>query len=229
MSRPPVNDDRLNGSAAPAVAEGRGWNQRAFVATGALLSGLALPISGLADHAAGGPGGSAGRLVRRAHLAWRALRRLLRLACRAQPPGPAAPPARRDPARALPAGRCSRRWRWSAESRRSRSPTDVGRPMSATSAMRSVVEDPRAPARQRDSDALRGPRPLPLRGLLVLRRGLSRGRARQGRVLPPQARRGRGRRALHGVRQVRQGVQGRSAQRWRRLRRSRPAAAFLQF
>lgn len=59
MSRPPVNDDRGNGSAAPAVAEGRRWNQRAFVATGALLSGLALPISGLADHAAGGPGGSA--------------------------------------------------------------------------------------------------------------------------------------------------------------------------
>jgi hypothetical protein len=35
------------------------WNQRAFVVTGALVSGLALPISGLADHAAGGPEGSA--------------------------------------------------------------------------------------------------------------------------------------------------------------------------
>ena len=59
MSRPPVNDDRGNGSAAHAAAEGRRWNQRAFVTTGALLSGLALPISGLADHAAGGPEGSA--------------------------------------------------------------------------------------------------------------------------------------------------------------------------
>jgi hypothetical protein len=30
------------------------WNQRAFVATGAVLSGLALPVTGLLDHAAGG-------------------------------------------------------------------------------------------------------------------------------------------------------------------------------
>lgn len=30
------------------------WNQRAFVATGAVLSGLALPATGLLDHAAGG-------------------------------------------------------------------------------------------------------------------------------------------------------------------------------
>ena len=32
----------------------RAWNQRAFVATGAVLSGLALPVTGLLDHAAGG-------------------------------------------------------------------------------------------------------------------------------------------------------------------------------
>ncbi len=32
----------------------RAWNQRAFVATGAILSGLALPLTGLLDHAAGG-------------------------------------------------------------------------------------------------------------------------------------------------------------------------------
>ena len=38
---------RLAGSA-------RVWNQRAFVATGAVLSGLALPVTGLLDHAAGG-------------------------------------------------------------------------------------------------------------------------------------------------------------------------------
>ena len=30
------------------------WNQRAFVAVGAALSGLALPATGLLDHAAGG-------------------------------------------------------------------------------------------------------------------------------------------------------------------------------
>lgn len=30
------------------------WNQRAFVALGAVLSGLALPATGLLDHAAGG-------------------------------------------------------------------------------------------------------------------------------------------------------------------------------
>jgi hypothetical protein len=30
------------------------WNPRAFVATGAVLSGLALPATGLLDHAAGG-------------------------------------------------------------------------------------------------------------------------------------------------------------------------------
>jgi hypothetical protein len=30
------------------------WNQRSFVALGALLSGLALPVTGLLDHAAGG-------------------------------------------------------------------------------------------------------------------------------------------------------------------------------
>jgi hypothetical protein len=30
------------------------WNQRAFVALGAVLSGLALPVTGLLDHAAGG-------------------------------------------------------------------------------------------------------------------------------------------------------------------------------
>jgi hypothetical protein len=55
-----VSDDRghLDG-AAPVAAQGRRWNQRAFVVTGAPLSGLAVPISGLADHAAGGPGGSA--------------------------------------------------------------------------------------------------------------------------------------------------------------------------
>jgi len=40
-------------------ARERRWNQRAFVVTGALLSGLTLPIMGLADHAAGGPGGAA--------------------------------------------------------------------------------------------------------------------------------------------------------------------------
>ena len=32
----------------------RTWNQRALVATGAVLSGLALPVTGLLDHAAGG-------------------------------------------------------------------------------------------------------------------------------------------------------------------------------
>lgn len=32
----------------------RVWDQRAFVATGAILSGLALPLTGLLDHAAGG-------------------------------------------------------------------------------------------------------------------------------------------------------------------------------
>lgn len=47
------------GSVARAAARGRGWNQRAFVAAGALLSGLALPASGIADHAAGGPAESA--------------------------------------------------------------------------------------------------------------------------------------------------------------------------
>jgi len=31
----------------------RRWNQRGFVALSALLSGLALPISGFADHLAG--------------------------------------------------------------------------------------------------------------------------------------------------------------------------------
>ena len=30
------------------------WNQRSFVVLGALLSGLALPVTGLLDHAAGG-------------------------------------------------------------------------------------------------------------------------------------------------------------------------------
>jgi hypothetical protein len=30
------------------------WNQRAFIALGAVLSGLALPATGLLDHAAGG-------------------------------------------------------------------------------------------------------------------------------------------------------------------------------
>jgi hypothetical protein len=36
------------------------WNQRAFVALGAVLSGLALPVTGLLDHAAGGsPSGAA--------------------------------------------------------------------------------------------------------------------------------------------------------------------------
>jgi len=30
------------------------WNQRAFVTLGAVLSGLALPVTGLLDHAAGG-------------------------------------------------------------------------------------------------------------------------------------------------------------------------------
>ena len=36
-------------------ASKRGWNQRAFVVLGAALSGLALPITGLADHAARQP------------------------------------------------------------------------------------------------------------------------------------------------------------------------------
>jgi hypothetical protein len=40
---------------APLVGSARVWNQRAFVATGAVLSGLALPATGLLDHAAGGP------------------------------------------------------------------------------------------------------------------------------------------------------------------------------
>jgi len=35
------------------------WNPRAFVATGAVLSGLALPVTGLLDHAAGGASGEA--------------------------------------------------------------------------------------------------------------------------------------------------------------------------
>lgn len=53
-----MNDDRgLLASTAPGAKREHRWNQRAFVTTGALLSGLALPLSGLADHAAGGPGG----------------------------------------------------------------------------------------------------------------------------------------------------------------------------
>jgi hypothetical protein len=36
------------------VGSAQGWNQRAFVATGAVFSGLALPVTGLLDHAAGG-------------------------------------------------------------------------------------------------------------------------------------------------------------------------------
>ncbi len=55
-----MNDDRghLSSGAAVATRERR-WNQRAFVVAGALLSGLALPVSGIADHAAGGPAESA--------------------------------------------------------------------------------------------------------------------------------------------------------------------------
>jgi len=45
-------------AAGRPLAKG-GWNQRAFVATGALLSGLALPVTGLVDHLAGGAGGAA--------------------------------------------------------------------------------------------------------------------------------------------------------------------------
>lgn len=40
-------------SAAAVRQAARPWNARAFVAAGALLSGLALPITGLLDHAAG--------------------------------------------------------------------------------------------------------------------------------------------------------------------------------
>jgi hypothetical protein len=36
------------------AAGARVWNQRAFVATGAILSGLSLPLTGLLDHAVGG-------------------------------------------------------------------------------------------------------------------------------------------------------------------------------
>ncbi len=39
-------------SSRPAAVE-RGWNHRAFVVLGAALSGLALPITGVVDHAAG--------------------------------------------------------------------------------------------------------------------------------------------------------------------------------
>ena len=39
----------------PLAGSARTWSQRAFVATGAVLSGLALPVTGLFDHAAGGP------------------------------------------------------------------------------------------------------------------------------------------------------------------------------
>ena len=53
-----ANPERLDAAGRPAAQERR-WNQRAFVVTGALLSGLALPISGLADHIAGDPGGAA--------------------------------------------------------------------------------------------------------------------------------------------------------------------------
>ncbi|MEZ5125305.1 MAG: hypothetical protein R2826_03525 [Thermoleophilia bacterium] len=45
-------------STRSAATERRRWNQRSFAAAGALLSGLALPLSGLADHVAGGSGGS---------------------------------------------------------------------------------------------------------------------------------------------------------------------------
>lgn len=43
----------LSGGGRPAAGS-KSWDQRAFVATGALLSGLALPVTGLLDHAAGG-------------------------------------------------------------------------------------------------------------------------------------------------------------------------------
>ena len=213
-----MNDDREHpGGAARAAARERAWNQRTFVVTGALLSGLALPISGLADHAAGGPQAPkpAGppctpRSARSSSAS-----------ASGTPPSTAgpccaicAPASRRTPGRA---GRCSLRWCSSAASRRSRSPTRWSAGERSVRHARRALEDPRASASRRDGDTLRGSRPLPLRGLLVLRGGLPRSRARQGGVLPPPARSGRGRRALHRMRQVRQGLQVRSAHRWRRL------------
>ena len=41
------------------TASSRAWSQRSFVATGALLSGAALPLTGLLDHVAGGPSAEA--------------------------------------------------------------------------------------------------------------------------------------------------------------------------
>jgi hypothetical protein len=49
---------RLLAWGRPRAAETR-WNQRLFVVTGALLSGLALPVTGLVDRLAGAAGGAA--------------------------------------------------------------------------------------------------------------------------------------------------------------------------
>ena len=188
------------------------WNQRAFVVTGALLSGLALPVSGLADHAAGGPGGSSAAgwsivhtslgvlfvsfCVWHAALNRRALLRYLR--------------GRTRPALCR-RGKCSSRWRSSAESWPSRS------------RMRCWTPE-RHGSSPSDLDALHRSGPVPLPGVLVLRDGLPRGRARQVGVPLAQARRRRPRRALHRMWQLREGLQVRSAQRPERLRVSSASA-----
>jgi hypothetical protein len=43
----------------PHAASSGAWDKRSFVATGALLSGSALPLTGLLDHLAGGPSAEA--------------------------------------------------------------------------------------------------------------------------------------------------------------------------
>jgi len=44
-------------AARPATRRSDRWDRRAFVVTGALLSGLTLPVSGFADHLARRPSG----------------------------------------------------------------------------------------------------------------------------------------------------------------------------
>jgi hypothetical protein len=103
-----VNAARARRHARPPVAGvERVWNQRAFIATGAVLSGLALPVTGLLDHAAGGSASAdsvgwsiahtslgalfAGFCVWHVVLNRRALLRYLRAALPAGRPGGAAP------------------------------------------------------------------------------------------------------------------------------------------